>query len=112
MAGIYIKSMEMPECCDECFALDDNGDYPLCLVTGEQRGYTFRVRELRMPRCPLVEVPAHGRVIDVDAMERLMSDTVQGDIRDYPYSDTLWDAAFRWLDNQPTIIPAEEDNNG
>lgn len=61
--------------------------------------------------CPLVDVPPHGRLIDADAMERLMSDIVHGDIRGYPYSDTLWDTAFRWLDSQPTIITAEEDNN-
>ena len=43
------------------------------------------------------------RLIDVDAMEKLMSDTVQGDIRGYPYSDTQWEMAFKWLDHQPTI---------
>lgn len=43
------------------------------------------------------------RLIDVDAMEKFMSDTVLGDIRGYPYSDTLWETAFKWLDNQPTV---------
>lgn len=43
----------MPKCCGHCFALDDNGDYPRCLITEEQRGYTFRIREKRMPNCPL-----------------------------------------------------------
>lgn len=45
--------MEMPKCCDECFALDDHGDYPFCLISQDQRGYTFNVRENRMPSCPL-----------------------------------------------------------
>ena len=45
----------MPKCCDECFALDDNGDYPFCLISQEQRGYTFPIREKRMPNCPLIE---------------------------------------------------------
>lgn len=45
----------MPKCCGDCFALDDNGDYPRCLITEEQRGYTFRIREKRMPNCPLKE---------------------------------------------------------
>lgn len=48
-----ILMIDMPSCCDECFALDDNGDYPVCLITQEQRGYTFRTREQKMDRCPL-----------------------------------------------------------
>lgn len=45
------------------------------------------------------------RLIDVDAMEKSMNDLVQGDIRQYPYSDTTWDMAFRLIDQQPTIEP-------
>ena len=50
-------NMEMPKCCDDCFALDDNGDYPYCLISSTQQGYTFRTREKRMSNCPLVEAP-------------------------------------------------------
>lgn len=49
--------IDMPTCCDECFALDDNGDYPMCIITQEQRGYTFRTREQKMDRCPLQQMP-------------------------------------------------------
>lgn len=52
-----ILVIDMPKCCDECLALDDNGDYPYCLITGECRGYTFRVREQKMDKCPLKSVP-------------------------------------------------------
>ena len=45
--------MEMPTCCDDCPMLDDRWDYPECLITKEVRGYTFPVREKRMPDCPL-----------------------------------------------------------
>lgn len=62
--GVYIKGMEMPTCCDECVALDEYGDYPVCRITQEQRGYNFRTREKRMDKCPLVEVPPHGRWIE------------------------------------------------
>ena len=34
-----ILTIDMPDCCDKCFALDDNSDYPMCLITHEQRGY-------------------------------------------------------------------------
>lgn len=46
-------NMPMPKCCGDCFALDDNGDYPFCLITKDQRGYTFNPYEKRMPTCPL-----------------------------------------------------------
>ena len=52
-----ILVIDMPSCCDECFALDDSGDYPFCLITQEQRGYTFKVREQKMDRCPLKPLP-------------------------------------------------------
>ena len=49
-------NMEMPNCCDECWALDDYGDYPRCRITGEQRGYNFNTKEKRMDKCPLISV--------------------------------------------------------
>ena len=52
-----ILVIDMPPCCDKCFALDDNGDYPVCLITQEQRGYTFRTREQKMDKCPLKSIP-------------------------------------------------------
>lgn len=52
-----ILVIDMPSCCDKCFALDDNGDYPMCLITQEQRGYTFRTREQKMDRCPFKPLP-------------------------------------------------------
>ena len=47
---------ELPECCNECFALDDSGDYPTCRITQASRGYNFNVREKRMSDCPLGEL--------------------------------------------------------
>jgi hypothetical protein len=63
--GIYIKGMKMPKNCNDCWALDDDGDYPRCIITEEQRGYTFKTREQRMSKCPL---EPHGRLIDADRL--------------------------------------------
>ena len=46
--------IDMPECCDKCFALDERGDYPFCLISQDSRGYNFNIREQRMPSCPLM----------------------------------------------------------
>lgn len=70
--SILIKGMEMPSCCDDCWALDEYGDYPVCRITSEQRGYNFRIREKRMDNCPLVPVPPHGRLIDADDTENII----------------------------------------
>lgn len=45
--------IQMPTCCDECFALDEHGDYPFCLISHDQRGYTFNTHKNKMPTCPL-----------------------------------------------------------
>ena len=65
-----ILVIDMPSCCDECFALDDNGDYPICLITQEQRGYTFRTREQKMDKCPLKPI--------ADKVEVFMDDWAEG----------------------------------
>ena len=60
--------IDMPTCCDECFALDNNGDYPMCIITQEQRGYTFRTREQKMDKCPLKPLP-NRMILDQDSIK-------------------------------------------
>lgn len=69
-----ILIIDMPSCCDECFALDDNGDYPFCLITQEQRGYNFRTREQKMPKCPLRPAPEKIDASDFDDIVKAESD--------------------------------------
>lgn len=57
-----ILVMDMPSCCYECFAFDDNGDHPMCLVTKECKGYRFRAREEKMDKCPLKPAPKEDKV--------------------------------------------------
>ena len=51
--AVIINNMQMPSCCNECPMLDDNGDYPFCILTRDQRGYNFDTRSKRMDSCPL-----------------------------------------------------------
>ena len=64
-----ILIIDMPSCCDECFALNDNGDYPFCLITQEQRGYNFRTREQKMSKCPLKPAPEKKEVLRDDCSD-------------------------------------------
>lgn len=58
--------IDMPSCCYECFAFDDSGDHPMCLVTEEYRGYRFRAREEKMDKCPLKPLPVKIEVLRDD----------------------------------------------
>lgn len=121
--SIIVKGMEMPTNCDNCWALDDYGDYPRCRITEEQRGYNFPIREKRMDNCPLVPVPPHGslkkRVVyrgDVfNALESARIIALDGILTDR-YKDGFHDGLKRALEilanevqDVPTIIPASEE---
>ncbi len=101
MLLIKIKGMEMPERCGVCRF----GFLSECTITG-----SYIVTKIeRNSDCPLVELPKqHGRLIDADHLERRMCDTVQGNIRGYGYDSSRWDLAFAWLDEEDTIVEAEE----
>lgn len=104
--SILIKSMEMPTNCDNCWALDDYGDYPRCRITEEQRGYNFPVREKRMKNCPLVTIPLHGKLIDADALKVALA---------FAEETAKWAvpalrAVLMVIDEMPTIIEASEED--
>ena len=70
--SILIKGLIMPSCCDGCTFSDWSNlhqtascklhDYDPCF-SDHSREYTDK----RADFCPLVEIPAHGRLIDADA---------------------------------------------
>ena len=64
----------MPKCCSKCRFLNDNHDYPECIVTGETRGYTFRTKEQKMDRCPLKPAPEKVDVSNFDNIVKAESD--------------------------------------
>ena len=97
--SILIKDMEMPKSCDNCWALDDYGDYPRCRITEEQRGYNFPIKEKRMRNYPLIPVPSHGDLTDKDVLlQRAIP---------HGWSTPKWVSDIA-IEDAPTIIPAEE----
>lgn len=110
---LLIKGMEMPMVCDDCWALDEYGDYPRCRITEEQRGYNFRIREQRMEHCPLIEVPTpHGRLKDVDVIIKDECHSCDGSCEviecDCLNCTKAGCDTIRALNDAPTIIEAEE----
>ena len=60
--GVYIKGMEMPKSCWDCY-FQDCGN--CCL--NDHKVVDKRIIEDRIDdECPLIPVPPHGRLIDAD----------------------------------------------
>ena len=101
--GVYIKNMEMPKNCNSC---------PMCFMRFCQAGdrelneRETRPNAKRPEDCPLVPVPPHGRLGDLDKIERTL----------HEWESVVWDRnALQMLRDcinlvkaTPTIIPAEE----
>ena len=62
----------MPKVCDDCpFMDEDHGDYPYCVALGQNRGYTFRIREKRFPNCPLKPIEEQKEDTETDKLKNL-----------------------------------------
>ena len=103
LMGVYIKGMEMPKHgCDHCFLR--TGNY--CgRIEKDESVVEYARRNERHPDCPLVPVPPHGRLGDLDAL--LESKDILDDIG--------WPDAYlpySTIEAAPTIIPAEPGEEG
>ena len=102
-----VVRMKMPKSCWDCPCLDDYGDYPMCRISNEQRGYNFPIHEKRMPGCPITQpLPeGHGRLVDADALHKIA----------WPVKDHTGRieecVQMRDLYKAPTIVPAEAERS-
>ena len=103
MSGIYIPNMKMPKSCAGCYfkyvAFEG-------IVKCDLAGHDFKdYRETGYREdCPLILVPDHGRLVDVDALyEKFMSAP--------PAQFTPEEVAIMvdWEEVAPTVIPADKE---
>ena len=85
--SVYINGMEMPYNCGHCF-----------LRRGECKERIYMPN--RPSNCPLIPVPDHGRLGDLDELEKR--------IRDYWYKHDADDFQEEFLDKMPTVIPSDK----
>lgn len=87
MMGVYIKGMEMPKSCTDCWF-----------------EYAYEFCESEYEDCPLIELPPHGRLIDADALLSLLDKCM------FP-SDMVTTSAVgmakNWIKDAPTIVEAD-----
>ena len=105
MAGLYIPNERRPMSCVYCICYNYNDDY--CQVT---QGEPLSPDEMKS-KCPLVEIPAHGRLIDADALMQKIQENHY--LLENPYGISVDYGMFtvgiqQAVDETPTIIPAEE----
>lgn len=98
MSGVYIKGMEMPKSCGNCF-FDTHCD-------------NWRLRNWGSPPpddCPLAPVSPHGRLGDLDALKETIEALIEKHL--HGYTKSTWDFVCELrsiIRNAPTIIEAEE----
>jgi len=92
--SILIKGMEMP-ICRTCPCSEEKLYGNLCRITNEIVPFSFD----RGDKCPLIEVPPHGRLIDADELPRYSDDVGYLSIEQKLFNEAIDDA--------PTIIEAE-----
>lgn len=93
MSGIYIPNMKMPTSCGYCPFKYRTMEGDECMFNARSTEYQKRPSD-----CPLVAVPAHGRLIDANALKMDLTRFYDGEV-----------VAKRLIDEQPTIIPASEE---
>ena len=96
--SILIKGMEMPKSCYECEIRIECG----CRVANSSGWLNNKIDD----HCPFafVEIPKHGRLIDVDEFEKYVE--LEYETREISHPNWI---KFRvWCGDQPTIIEAEE----
>ena len=102
--SILIKGMEMPKNCKEC-ALYIEG---ACYAKG-YRDYRSIMDTAKPDDCPLIELPPHGRLIDVDEPMTKISTMMQEP--DYQHEGENWMVGLIMardaLDEALTVIEAE-----
>ena len=107
MSGIYIPNMEMPKAC--FWKESKDGCTHTCFLAGtcQASSYTLGKYGVKPDSCPLVEVPTHGRLIDVDKLleeHPRISPKLPSEIF-YNNSDI-----FNMLDDAPTVIEASTES--
>lgn len=101
MSGVYIPGMKVPESCFDCQFMYGR---KYCLVNRKIEFTDPEYSELkgRYDGCPLIPVPDHGRLGDLDALKK----------NAYPFPcaiGTEWAVTLRQINDAPTIIPADKE---
>lgn len=112
--SVLVKGMEMPKKCSHCPLSHWNG---LEKITGCElvdRYVPFSDKDFwendKPSWCPLVEVPPHGRLGDLDKLEKMFADIDSAPYSCFDGAEPFYSAedAVHIIRLAPTVIEAEE----
>lgn len=121
--GVYIKSMAMPKNCNECPLHFYEGQGICCCraLPAIDDGEILKPWKNKRKDCPLIPVPPHGRLGDLDALVHDLDDDIENDQRVLDEMDFVGKERERvqfdkdckqnclwYLYSAPTVIPADE----
>ena len=101
--SVLIKGMEMPRNCITCPLCECRNECAYCEVGNKYLSWDWdeRLRNNRNDKCPLVEVPSHGRLVDADVVYDKIAEA------DHAGNYVDMDAVGMAMEEVPTIIEAE-----
>ena len=104
--GVYIKGIEMPKACSDCFAERCIGSDFGCDILGFDDANTTCFTNERREDCPLIEILPHGKLIDADALYDLLVN-----LADNEYTPKVFASWLSHEENAPTIISTDKEEN-
>ena len=102
--GVYIPKMKKPQYCGTCIlCLDDSRIcHGYCMI------FHRKVNTMELDKdCPLVPVPTHGRLGDLDALKERVTKRLYSSNHG-SMAEAYYAALIDLIDTAPTIIPASE----
>jgi hypothetical protein len=97
--GIYLPDMEMPKNCYNCWLGHKCPKYEALLWN--------EINKERKADCPLVPVPPHGRLGDLDELKERATKRLYASNHG-SMAEAYYASIIDLIDSAPTIIPAEE----
>ena len=109
--SILIKGMEMPKSCRACMFAGYGGrtnELNVCMFNGHSQP---TLSPERMGTCPLIPVPEHGPLFDINQLEKRQCYHVgeDGDLYKVEFPPVVWDKAN--LYEIPAVVPADKDGD-
>jgi hypothetical protein len=103
MSGIYISGMEMPKSCWYCY-FQDCGN---CVLNNHKVVDNCIIEDRRDADCPLISVPDHGRLGDLNALKYRATKRLYASNHG-SMAEAYFSAVIDLIDTAPAIIPADD----
>ena len=112
--SLFIKGMKMPKNCRDCIWIqrDRPAGKVYCTATDPWLDISRVLINSRHDCCPLIEVPPHGRLGDLDKLEKMFADIDSAPYSCFDGEEPFYSAedAAQIIRLAPTIIPASEED--